>query len=157
MGRHTNKLEQLLLEDANALKEFTYLANQSKTTRALWDHLRIQGFRNEKFYQGYQVLAYIVRRLGLSKAKGSKRGRHINPLLQLLLADEEAKKKFIELMNELGSAVGLYYYFEEHSFYGKKYFLSGQTIRNIIKRLGFKGRRGRNRKNVAYQNRYSYR
>ena len=70
-------------------------------------------------------------------------GRHANPLWQLLLADEEAKKKFIELMSELGSAKGLYYYFEENKFYGNKYYLSGQTIRNIIKRLGFKGRRGR--------------
>jgi len=84
-------------------------------------------------------------------------GRHINPLLQLLLADEEAKKKFIELMSELGSVKGLYYYFEENKFYGNKYYLSGQTIRNIINRLGFKGRRGRNRKNVTSQNRYSYR
>jgi len=67
MGRHTNKLEQLLSEDVSALKEFIDLANRYKTTKALWDHLRTQGFRNEKFYQGYQVLTYIVRRLGLSK------------------------------------------------------------------------------------------
>ena len=84
-------------------------------------------------------------------------GRHINPLLQFLLTDEEAKKRFIELMSELGSATGLYYYFEENKFYGNKYYLSRQTINNIIKRLGFKGRRGRNRKNVTSQNRYSYR
>jgi hypothetical protein len=84
-------------------------------------------------------------------------GRHINPLLQLLLANEEAKKKFIELMSELGSAKGLYYHFENNTFYGNKYYLSRQTINNLIKRLGFKGRRGRNRKNVANQNRYSYR
>lgn len=84
-------------------------------------------------------------------------GRHTNPLLQFLLTNEEAKKKFIELMDELGSRTGLYYYFEENKFYGEKYFLSGQTIGNIIKRLGFKGRRGLNRKNVANQNRYSYR
>lgn len=70
-------------------------------------------------------------------------GRSINPLLQLLLTDEEAKKKFIELMGELGSAKGLYYYFQENKFYGNKYYLSGQTIRNIIRKLGFKGRRGR--------------
>jgi len=84
-------------------------------------------------------------------------GRHINPLLQLLLANEEAKKKFIELMHELGSARGIYYYFEENAFYGNRYYLTRQTINNIIKRLGFKGRRGRNRKNTANQNRYSYR
>ena len=84
-------------------------------------------------------------------------GRHTNPLLHFLLTNEEAKKKFIELMGELGSAKGLYYYFEENTFYGKKYYLSGQTIRNIIRRLGFKGRRGRNRKNVTNQYRYSYR
>jgi hypothetical protein len=83
-------------------------------------------------------------------------GRHTNPLLQLLLSDEEAKKKFIELMSELGSAKDLYHYFEENKFYGNKYYLSCQTINNIIKRLGFKGRRGRNRHGVP-QNRYSYR
>jgi hypothetical protein len=84
-------------------------------------------------------------------------GRHINPLLELLLNNEEAKQKFIELMHELGSARGLYYYFEENAFYGNRYYLTRQTINNIIKRLEFKGRRGRNRKNVANQNRYSYR
>jgi hypothetical protein len=73
-------------------------------------------------------------------------GRHTNPLLQFLLSNEEAKKKFIELMDESRSAKDLYYYFEENTFYGKKYFLSGQTIRNIIKRLGFSGRRGRTSK-----------
>jgi hypothetical protein len=84
-------------------------------------------------------------------------GRHINPLLQLLLTDEEAKKKFIELINQSGSARDLYYYFQKNTFYGNKYYLSWQTINNIIRRLGFKGRRGRNRKNVTSQNRYSYR
>lgn len=83
-------------------------------------------------------------------------GRHTNPLLQLLLSDEEAKKKFIELMGELGSARSLYYHFENNTFYGNKYYLSRQTINNIIRRLGFKGRRGRNRHGVC-QNRYSYR
>ena len=91
------------------------------------------------------------------KIRRKQMGRHINPLLQLLLSDEEAKKKFIELMSALGSAKGLYYYFKETKFYGNKYYLSRQTINNIIKRLGFKGRRGRNRKNVTSQNRYSYR
>lgn len=80
-------------------------------------------------------------------------GRHINPLLQFLLTDEEAKKKFIELMGELGSVKGLYYYFEENTFYGKKYYISGQTIRGIIRKLGFKGRRGRTPKSKI--NRYT--
>lgn len=80
-------------------------------------------------------------------------GRDTNPLLQFLLTDEEAKKKFIELMGELGSRKVLYYYFQENTFYGKKYFLSEQTIGNIIKRLGFKGRRGRTRHGVP-QNRF---
>ncbi len=78
-------------------------------------------------------------------------GRHTNPLLQFLLTDEEAKKKFIELMGELGSSKDLYYYFEQNKFYGEKYFLSGQTIRNIIKRLGFSGRRGRPSKRYNQQ------
>lgn len=67
MGRHTNKLEQLLIDDPSAMKEFTDLSNQYKSTRALYNHLRTSGFRGNKFYQGYQVLSYIVRRLGLSK------------------------------------------------------------------------------------------
>lgn len=78
-------------------------------------------------------------------------GRHTNPLLQFLLTNEEAKKKFIELMGELGSAKDLYYYFKENKFYGEKYFLSGQTIRNLIKRLGFSGRRGRPSKRYNQQ------
>jgi hypothetical protein len=86
-----------------------------------------------------------------------RQGRPTNKLLQFLLDDEEAKKKFIELMSELGSARDLYYYFQKNTFYGNKYYLSWQTICNVIRRLGFKGRRGRNRKNVTSQNRYSYR
>ena len=69
--------------------------------------------------------------------------RHTNRLLQFLLTNEEAKKKFIELMGELGTAKGLYNYFEENKFYGTKYYVSGQTISGIIRKLGFKGRRGR--------------
>jgi hypothetical protein len=84
-------------------------------------------------------------------------GRPTNKLLQFLLDNEEAKKKFIELMSELGSARDLYHYFKNNTFYGNRYYLSWQTITNIIRRLGFKGRRGRNRKNVTSQNRYSYR
>ncbi len=78
-------------------------------------------------------------------------GRHTNQLLQFLLDNPQAKNDFIELMNRSGSAKDLYYYFEENKFYGEKYFLSGQTIRNIIKRLGFSGRRGRPSKRYDQQ------
>jgi hypothetical protein len=67
MGRHMNKLEELLLNDPSAMKEFVNLSNHYRSTRALHGHLKTIGFRGEKFHQGYQVLTYIVRRLGLSK------------------------------------------------------------------------------------------
>jgi hypothetical protein len=70
-------------------------------------------------------------------------GRDTNPLLQFLLNDEEAKKKFIELIGQFGTSKGLCDYFDSHPFYGKKYYLSRQTLLNIVRRLGFKGRRGR--------------
>jgi hypothetical protein len=142
MGRHTNKLEQLLLEDPNALKEFTDLANQYKTTSALCDHLRSRGFRNEKFNFRYQVLARIVRNLGISKTKGSRRGRPINPLLKDLIEDTCRQREFIKMINTLGRK-GLYLYLKEKEFFGKKYYVSGHTILNIVRRLGYKGRKGR--------------
>ena len=71
-------------------------------------------------------------------------GRHTNPLLQFLLRDEEARKKFIELLGQFGTARGLWSYLQHNTFYGENYsYLRRQTILNIVKRLGFKGRRGR--------------
>jgi hypothetical protein len=70
-------------------------------------------------------------------------GRHTNPLLQFLLNDEEARKKFIELIGQCRTSRGLWDYFDNHTFYGQKYYLSRQTLLNIVKRLGFKGRKGR--------------
>ena len=142
MGRQINKLEQLLLDDPVALNEFTDLANQYKSTRALGDHLRTRGFRNEIFNYRYQVLSRIIRNLGLSKAKGSKRGRPINILLKDLLEDNVKQRAFIRLINELGSRE-LYVHLRDNEFYGKKYYVSRQTILNIVRRLGFRGRRGR--------------
>jgi len=79
-------------------------------------------------------------------------GRDTNPLLQFLLNDEEAKKKFIELIGQCGTSKGLCDYFDNHTFYGHKYYLSRQTLLNIVRRLGFKGRRGRPTK-LTYGNR----
>lgn len=62
-GRKKNKLEKLLLEDPVALKEFTSILYQYKTTRALWYHLRRDGFRGQKFTKGYQVLCSIINRV----------------------------------------------------------------------------------------------
>jgi hypothetical protein len=71
-------------------------------------------------------------------------GRPTNPLLQFLLNDEEAKKKFIELISECGTIRGLWDYLQLNTFYGQNYsYLRGQTLLNIVKRLGFKGRKGR--------------
>jgi len=71
-------------------------------------------------------------------------GRHTNPLLQLLLNDEEAKKKFVEIVCQYGTSRGLWDYFQINTFYGEDYsHLRRQTLLNIIRRLGFRGRRGR--------------
>jgi hypothetical protein len=70
--------------------------------------------------------------------------RHTNPLLQFLLNDEEAKKKFIELIGQCGTIRGLWDYLQINTFYGENYsYLRGQTLLNIVRRLGFKGRKGR--------------
>lgn len=62
-GRKKNKLEKLLLEDPIALLEFTSLVNQYKTTKALWRHLKTDGFRGQKFNKGYPVLRRIINRV----------------------------------------------------------------------------------------------
>ena len=69
-------------------------------------------------------------------------GRHINELLKDLLEDTVRQRAFIRLINELGSRE-LYYHLRDKEFYGKKYYVSRQTILNIVRKLGFRGRKGR--------------
>jgi hypothetical protein len=70
-------------------------------------------------------------------------GRPTNKLLQLLLADEEAKKEFIELVQNHGDKWTTSKYLEDSKFRNTKWFVSAQTIGNIMKRLGFVGRQGK--------------
>jgi hypothetical protein len=87
-------------------------------------------------------------------------GRHINPLLKLLLNDKEAKKDFIELVQNHGDKWTTSKYLEDGKFRNTKWFVSGQTIGNIMKRLGFVGRRGKPARKpesiVKEQNRWMY-
>lgn len=62
-GRKKNNLEKLLLQDPMAQKEFISLQNQYPTIRALWNHLKIYGFRGEKFNRGYGRLCSIIHRV----------------------------------------------------------------------------------------------
>lgn len=84
-------------------------------------------------------------------------GRHTNPLLADLLADKTKLDNFITLVNSLGSANDVREHFRTNEFLGKKYYLSSQTVRGIMRKLGFKGRRGRNPKKFRSSNRYTSR
>lgn len=84
-------------------------------------------------------------------------GRHTNPLLADLLADETKLDNFTTLVNSLGSANDVREYFRTNEFFGKKYYLSSQSIRGIMRKLGFRGRRGRNPKKFTASNRYTCR
>lgn len=142
MARHTNEFE-VLLYDVSVKKEFLELMNQHKSIRSLWKHLRNEGFKGQKFYWGYQVLTKMVRRLDLKvRGKGS-RGR-INLFLKDLENNPQMKKDFIELVQSQKSKWKTSKYLrEDKNFYNEKHFLSPQTIGNIMKWLGYKGRCGK--------------
>lgn len=142
MGRYTNEFELMLMDTSNR-KEFTELVNQHKTMKSLWRHLRDQGFKGQKFYWGYQVLGNLMRRLDLGVRSKGKRGR-INLFLRDLQNNPQMKKDFIELVQSQKSKwVTSKYLREDKNFYNKKHFLSPQTIGNIMKWLGYKGRCGK--------------
>lgn len=141
MGRHTNKFELMLMDTSNQ-KEFIELVNQHKTTKSLWKYLREQGFKGEKFYWGYQVLGNLMRRLDLGVRGKGKRGP-TNLFLRDLQNNPQMKKDFIELVQSQKSKWKTARYLRENNFYNEKHFISGQTIGNIMKSLGYSGRSGK--------------
>lgn len=142
MGRYANEFELMLMDTSNR-KEFTDLVNQHKTMKSLWRHLRDQGFKGQKFYWGYQVLGNLMRRLDLGVRSKGKRGRPINLFLRDLQNNPQMKKDFIELVQSKKSRWETSKYLRGGNFYNEKYFVSAQTIGNIMKSLGYVGRCGK--------------
>jgi hypothetical protein len=70
-------------------------------------------------------------------------GRHTNKLLQHLLDNESSKKDFIELVQKTSNNRDVSKFLEEGKFENTKWYVSGQTVNNIMKRLGYEGKRGR--------------
>ena len=75
--------------------------------------------------------------------KENSMGRHTNELLRVLLDDPSKKDAFIQLVNNLGAAHHVREYLRSNEVFGKRYHFSTPTVRGIIRRLGFSGRRGR--------------
>ena len=69
-------------------------------------------------------------------------GRHTNKLLQHLLDNESSRKYFIELVQKTSNNREVAKFLEE-GFENTKWYVSGQTVNNIMKRLGYEGKRGR--------------
>lgn len=72
MGRHTNKLTQMLLDDESAKQEFVELMKKYNCSFDVYEHIKKNGFRGIRFYAGYQSMCHVIRRLGF---KGARRGR----------------------------------------------------------------------------------
>ena len=68
--------------------------------------------------------------------------RNKNKLLVLLENNDSAKQQFVTLVEEMGGWA-FADYLRTGGFMGQAWYVSGQTIRNIMKRLGYKGIRGR--------------
>lgn len=69
--------------------------------------------------------------------------RHTNKLLQYLLDNESSQKDFVELVQKTNCNRDMAKLLREGEFENTKWYVSGQTIGNIMKRLGYKGMRGR--------------
>ena len=69
--------------------------------------------------------------------------RHTNELLKHLLENESSKRDFIELVQKIKSNWNMAKLLREGQFENTKWYCSRQTVGNIMKRLGFYGRRGR--------------
>lgn len=70
-------------------------------------------------------------------------GRHTNKLLQRLLDNESSKRDFLDLVQKTSSNWKMSKLLREGQFENTTWYVSGQTVGNIMKRLGYKGRRGR--------------
>lgn len=69
--------------------------------------------------------------------------RHTNKLLQHLLKNESSKRDFVELVQKTNSNRRMEKLLKEGAFENTTWYVSSQTVGNIMKRLGYKGRRGR--------------
>jgi len=69
--------------------------------------------------------------------------RHINELLKHLLENESSKRDFIELVQKTKSNWNMAKFLREGKFENTKWFVSYQTVGNIMKKLGYVGRRGK--------------
>jgi hypothetical protein len=70
-------------------------------------------------------------------------GRHTNKLLQHLLDNKYSKRDFIELVQKTSSNSEMAKFLREGKFENTTWYVSGQTVNNIMKRLGYEGKRGR--------------
>jgi hypothetical protein len=70
-------------------------------------------------------------------------GRHTNKLLQHLLDNKYSKRDFIELVQKTSSNRDVANLLEKGKFENTTWYVSGQTVNNIMKRLGYEGKRGR--------------
>lgn len=69
--------------------------------------------------------------------------RHTNELLQHLLDNESSKRDFVELVQKTKSNWNMAKLLREGEFENTKWFVSYQTVGNIMKNLGYVGRRGK--------------
>lgn len=69
--------------------------------------------------------------------------RHTNKLLQYLLDNESSKKDFIELVQKTKSNWNMAKMLREGKFENTTWYVSYQTVGNIMKKLGYFGRRGK--------------
>ena len=69
--------------------------------------------------------------------------RHTNRLLQHLLDNESSRKDFIELVQKTTSKWNIVKLLREGRFENTTWYISCQTVGNIMKKLGYVGRRGR--------------
>jgi fructose-1-phosphate kinase PfkB-like protein len=69
--------------------------------------------------------------------------RDTNKLLQHLLNNESSKKDFIELVQKTKSNWDMAKLLREGKFENTTWYVSYQTVGNIMKKLGYVGRRGK--------------
>ena len=69
--------------------------------------------------------------------------RHTNKLLQHLLENESSKRDFVELVQKTNSKRAVSLMLRNGEFENTTWYVSGQTVGNIMKKLGYHGNRGR--------------
>lgn len=69
--------------------------------------------------------------------------RHTNKLLQHLLENESSKRDFVELVQKTNSKRDVALMLRNGEFENTTWYVSGQTVGNIMKKLGYYGNRGR--------------